>query len=652
MSNIQITQNRPIVQVDGRIVNQNTAKQSAEVRSLETGDRINGKILSMSNDGGAKNAQIQLGDDVVIQAKLQQGMALKEGQYVSFEVRGTSNNQISLTPLYENTAVDITALKALTAAGLEASQDNVNMVRAMMENGMSIDKDSLNSMHQVVSSFPDTDSSTLVQMKVLNIPINGQNITQFESYKNYEHQVVETMDSIIDELPDAYNQLSSENGLKAANDLYGNILKMLSDGTEAMAKAPQAGTENAQVQDSGASGIAQEQTAADGISREQAGTTLNPETQTLQEMKEGVALNGENTSGTLEALKGENSSETTAAINSDDPSKVIKNDNPDAATELKNDAKTESGQEQNKVQAALSDMESEAQAANNQGNKTIVLNKDFVNALKELQTQTGTTSPEISRILSQSNTGKEVVADETALLKELAEKYAKEADSSENAQKAFSKIFSSNEFNKLMKDQIKDQWLLEPRDVASKENVENFYSRLNAQARQLTETLTNSLGADSKIAQSANSLQNNIDFMNQLNQIFNYIQLPLKMADQDAHGDLYVYSNGRKKFEPGETVSAILHLDMDNLGPVDVYVKMKDTNVKTNFYVADEETIDLIADHIDILNERLNKRGYTMEARMLLHTDQDSDSEDAAVKEMLDVKKMPVISMQSFDARA
>jgi hypothetical protein len=41
-----------------------------------------------------------------------------------------------------------------------------------------------------------------------------------------------------------------------------------------------------------------------------------------------------------------------------------------------------------------------------------------------------------------------------------------------------------------------------------------------------------------------------------------------------------------------------------------------------------------------------------MEARMMLHTDVDNDSEDMAVSEMLDVKKMPVISMQSFDARA
>ncbi len=649
MSNIQITQNRPIVQVDGRIVSQNTAKQSAEVRSLETGERINGKILSMSNEGGVKNAQIQLGDDVVIQAKLQQGMALKEGQYVSFEVRGTSNNQISLTPLYENTSVDITALKALTAAGLEASQDNVNMVRAMMENGMSIDKESLNAMHQVTSSFPDTDASTLVQMKALNIPITDQNITQFESYKNYEHQVVETMDAIIDELPEAYNQLSSENGLKAANDLYGNILKMLSDGAEAMPKAMAEGEVINQSQDQALQGTADGKVLENVIPKDQTDAAANPQTQTLQVTAEGNAVNAENAANTAETVKGENTAET---VKGDETAKALNPDAPDVNSELKSTVKAESRQEQNKLFEALSDMESDAQAVNAQGNKTIVLNKDFVNALKELQTQTGTTSPEISKIISQANTGKAVVADEAALLKELADKYAKEADSSEGAQKAFSKIFSSNEFNKLMKDQIKDQWLLEPRDVASKENVENFYSRLNAQAKQLTETLTNSLGADSKIAQSANSLQNNIDFMNQLNQMFNYIQLPLKMADQDAHGDLYVYSNGKKKFEPGETVSAILHLDMDNLGPVDVYVKMKDTNVKTNFYVADEETIDLIAEHIDILNARLNKRGYTMEARMLLHTDQDSDSEDAAVKEMLDVKKMPVISMQSFDARA
>ena len=85
MSIIQnLTQNRSVVQVDGRIVNQNAAKTQESPRSLETGDRLSGKIISMSDENGVKNAQIRLGDDTVISAKLQDGMGLREGQTLSF----------------------------------------------------------------------------------------------------------------------------------------------------------------------------------------------------------------------------------------------------------------------------------------------------------------------------------------------------------------------------------------------------------------------------------------------------------------------------------------------------------------------------------------------------------------------------------------
>ena len=103
--------------------------------------------------------------------------------------------------------------------------------------------------------------------------------------------------------------------------------------------------------------------------------------------------------------------------------------------------------------------------------------------------------------------------------------------------------------------------------------------------------------------------------MNQLNQMFQYIQLPLQMAGQNANGDLYVYRNKNKKMSEDGSVSAILHLDMDNLGPVDVYVKLKDTKVTTNFYVADDSVIELLNDNIHILNERLEKRGHKHEKR-------------------------------------
>ena len=634
MSIIQnLTQNRPVVQVDGRIVNQNAAKSQESVRSLETGERLSGKIISMSDENGVKNAQIKLGDDTVISAKLQDGMNLREGQNISFEVRGTTG-QITLTPLYENTSVDPTALKALNAAGIEVTQDTVNMVKTMMENGMGIDKDSLNEMHQLVNSHPDAEVTSLVQMKALDIPVTQQNIQQFESYKNYEHQVVETMNSIMDDLPEAYNQLVQSGEGQKANDLYGGILDMLSKGAEHMEQTVIRGEEMEQT-------LAQN--AAAGTEAETGEIT--------NKTGENAELNGKAVAG--EIANSQNGGEATEI--SSDPSKT-EAARTDSATADQTKLLTDDPNARD-VQRAAQELEtgkSGEKAASNDAvvPQKIVFGNDFAKLIRELNANTGASGDEIQKLIAQAQSGKSSEIDQMALIKELADAYKSLQHSSEGADSTFSKIFGNNEYNKLMKNVMQEEWLLRPDDVSIKENVENLYTRLNAQAKQLTQQLTESLGPESKIAQSAMNLQNNIDFMNQINQMFHYVQLPLKMADQDAHGDLYVYSNGKKKFEPGDTVSAILHLDMDNLGPLDVYVKMKDMNVKTNFYVADESVLDLIAEHIGELNERLNKRGYTMEAKMMLHTDQDENSEDPPVSSIMNSKKTAFLSTTSFDARA
>ena len=51
-----------------------------------------------------------------------------------------------------------------------------------------------------------------------------------------------------------------------------------------------------------------------------------------------------------------------------------------------------------------------------------------------------------------------------------------------------------------------------------------------------------------------------------------------------------------------------------------------------------------------ILEERLEQRSYTLRVKMMLHDEM--DGQDAAVDEMLDVMKTPVLSTASFDARA
>ena len=66
--------------------------------------------------------------------------------------------------------------------------------------------------------------------------------------------------------------------------------------------------------------------------------------------------------------------------------------------------------------------------------------------------------------------------------------------------------------------------------------------------------------------------------------------------------------------------------------------------------MADDSILGLINDNIHILNERLEKRGYTMKANLMLQDE--IGQEDKAVDEMLSVRRIPLASTTSFDARA
>lgn len=90
---------------------------------------------------------------------------------------------------------------------------------------------------------------------------------------------------------------------------------------------------------------------------------------------------------------------------------------------------------------------------------------------------------------------------------------------------------------------------------------------------------------ETRFPETAAEVRGNIEFMNQLNQAYTYVQVPLKMSGQNANGELYVYTNKKNLRDPDAELSAFLHLDLEHLGSTDVSVKMQHRNVKTNFYM-------------------------------------------------------------------
>ena len=215
-----------------------------------------------------------------------------------------------------------------------------------------------------------------------------------------------------------------------------------------------------------------------------------------------------------------------------------------------------------------------------------------------------------------------------------------------------SKLFQSKEFGKLFAGELGNQLLLKPEQV-TKETMDEYYTNLKNQAAKLMQILEGAGKAETPVARSLQNINQNVDFLNQLNHMFTYVQLPLKMAGDAAHGDLYVYTNKKNLAKKDGNVSALLHLDMPHLGTLDVYVAMQNGRVSTKFYLQEESMIDFLEEHMPILTERLEKRGYQTNAEVVLKENQESGSVmEEILKQDKNIPEAKPIATRSFDVRA
>lgn len=271
-----------------------------------------------------------------------------------------------------------------------------------------------------------------------------------------------------------------------------------------------------------------------------------------------------------------------------------------------------------------------------------VLTQQELSSLAEQLHKAGMSKEQIEGFL----TGDKAVSD---LMKELNDLLTRES-LPEAVKPDIARLLEGGEFNKLLKNEMTNKFLLSPEEVGQEHKVEEFYQRLDKQMNRLSQVIEQAVKGNTPLARAVSTVTGNIDFMNQLNQAFTYIQLPLKMQGRDANGELYVYTNKKHLAEKEGEISALLHLDMEHLGSVDVHVTLKDTKVATQFFLKDDSALDLIAEHIDMLNKRLEKRGYSMSASFIKREEEGPES---IMEEILNQEKnISVLSGYSFDARA
>lgn len=195
-----------------------------------------------------------------------------------------------------------------------------------------------------------------------------------------------------------------------------------------------------------------------------------------------------------------------------------------------------------------------------------------------------------------------------------------------------------------------DQWSLRPEDVESPEKVEELYQKLGRQLKGLSGILEENGQSGSAPYQTVTTLSQNVDFLQQINQTYAYIQLPLHLQQGEHRtGELFVYTNKKNLARKDGQVSALLHLDMEHLGPLDVYVALQETKVSTKFYVQNDAILDYLEANMDILTERLRKRGYDCKCETNLRTKLQQTAQ--AMAPLLKTEGSVPVAQYAFDVR-
>ena len=574
------------VSISGANISVDGVSVSVKGLDLKTGQTISGQVIEV--DG--KDIKLLLSNNQTINAKLEGNINALLGQTLSFEVKNNEDGLTSLRPLYTNLNNSMNVTNALSSAGLPVTDNYSRMVSAMMDENMPINKQAIHDMSKQINSFKDANPETVVRLTKLGLSVNELTINQFENYKGLERQIIGNVDTIAD----GFAKMISDSLSQAVKD--NNITDISSKINASLAETAEGNVKNKNLLS----------TFLDSI------TGQNKDSMQLKAdlaLVDNEALTGEKinadtfdtTKAILELINPKDSSDT-----------VISNEMKAFVAEFSKEMKTFAAEFSKEFKEVLNENSGET---NSDGNVTKALGRESI--LNELNKEILNNQENKSDVIKffNVNTDKEITGESVLKLStDLLNILNKDKNLfPDDVKTKLLKLLSSEEFSGLVKDNLSKQMLLKPEEAATSKNIEDLYSKIINNTDKALSVLESLNSKNAEIAEAANNIKENVQFMNELNHAVTYVQLPLLMNNKSAHGDLYVYTNKRSLKNNDGNISALLHLDMDNLGPMDIYVSLVNkTKLNTHFYLQDDETIDFIEKHIDYLNKRLSDKGYDL----------------------------------------
>ena len=554
-------------------LNTNAARRayrtSGGMINVREGETLKGVV----SDIHGNRITISMDDGSSFSGTLPEASQYSIGQKAAFQITSLDGGTIYMKAVSQAylLGMEDTVEQALEEAGLPKSPRNLEVVRSLLENQQSISKQNIMDSLKLCARYPQADVNTVISMKRLGMPMDPASVAQFDNYQNQSHQLLYRMNALTESVNDLLLGLVKENP-SIARYAAGEVLNIALDSIPSLEEF----NLTAQRQAANAEGMI----GTDGV--------LSPET-------------GDEISSTANG-------ELPSAANDELPPAA--NDKvPPGADHSSNRAAEGGNSPFARMRQLLTNMADRTAGAKASGEpSTSFIPEQSGHILSAAERS------ELAGIMEKFSPDKEnlsLLRDGTLTAREILTtiKNALPSLSDEDLQA----LLNTRGFGKLTKGQFLSGWTLSPEGLKEENGIERLYGKMQEQLNELTSLnrMFATRPAGESIVNTTADMQQNMEFMKMLNEQFTYLQLPMKLSQQNAHGDLYVMTRKNALKKSKDNLKVLLHLEMDSLGVLDIHITKEHTNISTTFFVEKEAARKLMEKNADLLKEAINKQGYS-----------------------------------------
>ncbi len=595
------------IQNNGGGSSQGIRSQSRTYRSgnstlqLREGQTLKGVV----SDIHGNEITLSLEDGSSFTGKLPDANQYSIGQKAAFLITNLEDNTIYMKATTGAYLLDMedTVAQALEEAGLPKSPRNLDVVRSLLINQQSISRENIMSSIQLCARYPEADVNSVITMQRLRLPMTETSVKQFESYQNQTHQLLHQMESLGESIENMLNSIGTQVP-RLSKEVATHLLSLALEGAPSpeeqalaagLAEAAKAEATAGKAAVEGTTVLAEEGTTVLTEGEENLPVTDNPENIPAQAEQESEA------SGPLARMR--------------------------QLFSFITDDKT----------AGPNGMEKDLHAPFIHEQTGFILTSEERASLAEFLKD----YPLPEEVKSGLSDGSITARDFLSVLQQAFPQMSDEQAG---------RLLTSKAFQHIVKGQFLSNWTLSPEHLKQEGSLDELYHKMSQQFEALSHFSENVLGKDvfKQLSSTASNMNDNLNFMKTLNETFQYVQLPMKLQNQNTHGDLYVMTRKESLKKNPDNLKVLLHLDMDHLGTLDIQIAKENTAVSLRFFVSTEETLHLLDRNIEILRDAINEQGYACTSELSM-----KEKEVDIVNDFI-AQEAPVGDMKryNFDLRA